>query len=126
MNAACISADSLDFMGRTMIAFKSYIYARNIYWLPLYDRIGNFPVRSVYIVRSFASANVGKQNTSHFSVVSCVGVVSVSGLCCIGVLSFLVDLTFLGILCIWPLTVADDGGRYFVTASFVRPGIPNN
>ena len=109
-----------------MIAFKSYIYARNIYWLPLYDRIGNFPVRSVYIVRYFASANAEKQNTSHFAIVSCDGAISVSGSCWIGVLSFLVDLTFFGILCIWPLIVADDGVIYFVTASFVRPGIPNN
>ena len=83
-------------------------------------------MRLVYIVRSFASANAEKQNISHFAVVSCVGAISVSGSCWIGVLSFLVDLTFLGILCIWPLIVADYGGRYFVTASFVSPGIPSN
>ena len=41
-------------------------------------------------------------------------------------LFFLVDRTFFGTLCMWPLMVADDGGKFFVTDSFVSPGTPSS
>ena len=40
--------------------------------------------------------------------------------------TFLVDRTFLGTRCMCPFMVADDGGKYSVTAYFVIPITPSS
>ena len=48
--ALVISVMSFDFVGSTMMIFKSCSYATIMYWYPLVDITGNRPVWSVYIL----------------------------------------------------------------------------
>ena len=80
-------------------------------------------MRSVYSVFSLAPANA-KKNTIHIGQLYFCLVPYLHFRVRSNFHFFLVERTFLGMQYIWPFMVADDGGRYFVTASFVNPGTP--
>ena len=104
------------------------------------DIFGNQPVRSVYVVSLCWSANAAQQKMWFASLVSCFGKKSVSSpagtslmrafcgmfmLAGTGILMVglgRVDRTPAGVFFMWPLAVVVEVGRYFLTASDVRPG----
>ena len=116
------------FMGRTMMALRSYRYATNRYWFPLKDITENLPVRSVYIVPSLESARVAKQNMSIVEQTCWAG--CMSSTCSRA--SFMPSDWFLVERIPWrmhlmcPLSVADDGGRWRSIRSLVNPGKVRN
>jgi hypothetical protein len=62
VNAATTEPLVLEGMAQTRMAFRSYMYATNIYCMLWKDLIGKAQVSSVYIAPVCKFANVAKQN----------------------------------------------------------------
>ena len=117
-------AVSLVFIGRTNIALASYMYARKCYRWPWYDRTGNLPVKSEYIVPLLVSASEAKQNILHAEFLFLGGLISSLIVRSMGL--GLIVLRFFIVLFKFPFIVAVEGGMCFCMASKVIPGIPKS
>ena len=97
----------------------------NISFIPCIDVIGNFPVKSAYIVLSFSSTYPNVMNIWFILYFSLGGFMHRSVSICSDasfILSVVDIMPFL-FLFMCPLSVAGhDSGRYFWTDSVVRPG----
>ena len=109
----------------TRMALDVQSYMMNISVIPCVDVIGNFPVKSVYIVPSFLSIYTNVMNI--WFILSCSsGGFMHSAVSIYSNASFILSVVYLrAFLCLFmcPLSVAgNDSGGYFWTASVVRPG----
>ena len=116
-------------IGSWRMALLSILVSTIMYWFPLVDLVGNFPVWLIYIHCWNSSWRLMTFTKMSLCIlVVCVSLFwsslllsALSG--CMSILKqTLVDLTPDGCFLMWPFCVASDLGKCLLTAGVVRPG----
>ena len=113
------------FIGVDRMALDVQSYMMNIAVIPCIDVIGNFPVNYAYIVPSFLSTYPNVINIWFIISFSSCGFMHRAVSICSNASFILSVVDLMPFLCLFmcPLSVVgNDSGKYFWTASVVRPG----
>ena len=116
-------------IGVARMALDYQSYNMNISVIPRIDVIGNFPVKSAYIVPFFLSTYPNVMNIWFILSFSSVGFMYRAVSICSNASFILSVVDQMPFLCLFmcPLSVSGhDSGRYFLSASVLRPGHVSN